>query len=92
MIAYSDDMIKIIRQTPFFTADGCSFTEAEAMNALRFHRSLPGYAETALVSLSCAAEQYAVDSIFVEDESSRFVNGVLGRIARTMEGATPDDE
>lgn len=27
-----------------------------------------------------------------EDESSRFVNGVLGRIARTMEGATPDDE
>ena len=27
-----------------------------------------------------------------EDESSRFVNGVLGRIARTMEGATSDDE
>lgn len=27
-----------------------------------------------------------------EDESSRFVNGVLGRIARTMEGADPDAE
>ena len=27
-----------------------------------------------------------------EDESSRFVNGVLGRIARTMEGADPDGE
>lgn len=27
-----------------------------------------------------------------EDESSRFVNGVLGRIARTMEGTASDDE
>ena len=27
-----------------------------------------------------------------EDESSRFVNGVLGRIARTLEGADPDGE
>ena len=74
MIAYSDDLIKIIRQTSHFTSgsSGEAFTEVEAMNALRFHRSLPGYAETALVSLSCAAEQYAVDSIFVKDESSRF--------------------
>ena len=27
-----------------------------------------------------------------EDESSRFVNGVLGRIARTIEGEQPDGE
>ena len=27
-----------------------------------------------------------------EDDSSRFVNGVLGRIARTIEGETPDEQ
>ena len=74
MIAYSDDRISIITQEPRFQAESASFafTQAAARNAQRFHRSLPGYRETPLVSLSCAAQHYGVDSILVKDESRRF--------------------
>ena len=48
------------------------FTGGSAIPTLRFHRSIPGYRETSLVSMQCAANKYRVDSIFVKDESSRF--------------------
>lgn len=48
------------------------FSEQEAERALHFHRSLPCYKETELVSLPCTAEQMNVAGIFVKDESSRF--------------------
>ncbi len=48
------------------------FKEHDAELAIRFHRSLPGYQETELVSLPNAAERFHVDAILVKDESSRF--------------------
>lgn len=48
------------------------FGPEDAGRALRFHRSLPDYRETELVSLKAAADRFQVDSIFVKDESSRF--------------------
>ena len=72
MIAYADGQISVLSQTPCFYAAASSFTEKEAGNALRFHRSLPDYRGTPAVSLACAAEQYGIGAIFVKDESSRF--------------------
>ncbi len=72
MLLFSDDPIRIIRQEPGLNPRTLSFSESEAAEALRFHRSLPEYRETALVSLSCAAKRYGVGSILVKDESSRF--------------------
>ena len=72
MISYSDGQISVIRQTPAINSASSSFTEKDAQNALRFHRSLPDYRETPLVSLACAAERYGIGSVFVKDESFRF--------------------
>ena len=52
--------------------DGSSFTQAAADDAMRFHRSLPGYSGSELVSLDAAAAKYGVRGIYVKDESSRF--------------------
>lgn len=48
------------------------FSAFAAEQARRFHKTIPGYRETPLVSLSCAAGAYGIDSIFVKDESQRF--------------------
>ncbi len=48
------------------------FTQNAARNALRFHRSLPGYQETELRSLSSAAKKYGVKAIYVKDEPELF--------------------
>lgn len=48
------------------------FSAFAAEQARRFHKTIPGYRETPLVSLSCAAGEYGIDSIFVKDESQRF--------------------
>lgn len=72
MISYSDGQIGVIRQTPVAPAAALSFTEKDADNVLRFHRSLPDYRETPLVSLDCTAKRYGLDSVFVKDESLRF--------------------
>jgi len=50
---------------PYFNADA-------AAAALRFHRSLPAYAPTPLLSLSALAAARAVRDILVKDESRRF--------------------
>ena len=72
MKTYRDDEIQVI-SGPFVYNEGCaSFSEKDVFNALRFHRSIPAYRETPLVSLQCAARQYRVGSVLVKDESSRF--------------------
>ncbi len=72
MISYSDGQIGVISRKPVFHTAAPLFTERDAKNALRFHRSLPDYRETPLVSLACTAERYGIGSIFVKDESARF--------------------
>lgn len=51
---------------------GSPFNQKAAEDALRFHRSLPMYEETKLVSLRTAAEELGVKSIYLKDESTRF--------------------
>ena len=48
------------------------FGREAACEALRFHRTIPGYAETQPRSLGSAAHKYGVRSIFIKDESTRF--------------------
>ena len=48
------------------------FTIENAQKALEFHKTLPGYAPTPLVSLNDYAKQARVGAIFVKDESGRF--------------------
>lgn len=72
MLSYSDGRISIISRKPGFPAETLSFIEKDAEKILKFHRSLPDYTETPLVSLACTADQYGIDSVFVKDESSRF--------------------
>ncbi len=48
------------------------FTQKQAEDALHFHKSLPMYQETRLISLTAAAHSYGVRKIFVKDESGRF--------------------
>ena len=72
MREYDFKDFSVIAQKPLAETTGLPFTEAKAERALRFHRSLPDYKETRLVSLQGAAERYRVKSILVKDESSRF--------------------
>lgn len=51
---------------------GSPFDAAAAENALRFHKSLPGYQQTELVSLEGAAKAAGVKEILLKDESARF--------------------
>ena len=72
MKEYVYDHLSCIEQNTVPLSGGLPFTEADAKNAVRFHRSIPGYCETPLVSLPCAAAQHRVRSILVKDESHRF--------------------
>ncbi len=49
-----------------------NFTEAVADTVFSFHRQLPGYRPTELISLSNLAKYWGVGDIFVKDESTRF--------------------
>ena len=51
---------------------GSPFDREAAANAVRFHKSLPMYGRTRLVSLKSAAEELGVKAIFLKDESTRF--------------------
>ena len=51
---------------------GSPFNQESAENALRFHRSLPLYERTALISLRSAAEKLGVKAVYLKDESTRF--------------------
>ncbi|GEM_PF-161860 len=62
------------RVSPTAKAIDCSdlFSIEVAGKVLDFHRSIPGYAPTRLVSLEALAVKLGVESICVKDESSRF--------------------
>ena len=66
------DNYRFIEKEPIFTEQAKAFSQEKAESALRFHKSLPVYRETPLVSLQNTAEIYGVGSIFVKDESCRF--------------------
>lgn len=66
------DLFSVIEADPVYGSASAEFSEKTAENAIRFHRSLPAYHVTPLVSLHSAAEQYRVAAIFVKDESVRF--------------------
>ncbi len=51
---------------------GSAFNRQAAANALRFHRSLPVYGRTELLSLRSAAEELGVKEVLLKDESTRF--------------------
>ena len=47
-------------------------TDAQAEEAWRFHKSIPGYQQTRLIKLGGKGEKLHVKSIYVKDESTRF--------------------
>ncbi|WP_419656351.1 YgeX: putative diaminopropionate ammonia-lyase [Desulfosarcina variabilis str. Montpellier] len=49
-----------------------AFSEEIAEKVLRFHRQLPGYEPTRLISLKRLARTWGIEDIFVKDESTRF--------------------
>ena len=62
----------ILQQIPKYNKDLLKYTVHEAQNALRFHRSIPGYQATALESLDCKAKKAGIRALLVKDESTRF--------------------
>ncbi|MBQ6366254.1 MAG: diaminopropionate ammonia-lyase [Oscillospiraceae bacterium] len=62
----------IVLSTDMKGTPGSPFDQEAAENALRFHRSLPMYEKTKLVSLRTAAEELGVKAIHLKDESTRF--------------------
>lgn len=62
----------IVLSTDRKGSPGSPFDQKAAENALRFHRDLPMYEETRLVSLRTAANQLGVKAIHLKDESTRF--------------------
>ncbi len=64
--------LSVLSQTPKPHDDPGPFSSEEALKALRFHRSIPGYSETPLHSLKQAAKKYHTGDILVKDESFRF--------------------
>ncbi len=49
-----------------------NFTEEVADKVHQFHKQLPGYSPTELISLKALAQYWGVSDIFVKDESTRF--------------------
>ena len=66
------DGIRILKNPQRKERPKAVFTEEKAQEALRFHRSLPAYGETALRSLDALAKSLRLGGIFVKDESGRF--------------------
>lgn len=63
---------RVIRKEAVYNDAAASFSEEAATRARRFHRSLPTYMETPLVSMCDTAARHRVKEIFVKDESARF--------------------
>ena len=66
------DQISVLCQQPAAGVDLSAFSGENAAASLRFHRSIPSYAESPLVSLDSLAENMKVRSVLVKDESARF--------------------
>lgn len=65
------DQFRILENDPSFE-NLLPYSDETAKQVLRFHRSIPGYRETRLVSLQAAARHFGVEAIYVKDESARF--------------------
>jgi diaminopropionate ammonia-lyase len=64
--------MRYVLDTPTAKLPPADFTDAHARQALRFHRTLPGYQPTGLVNLSQLAHRQNIANILVKDESTRF--------------------
>lgn len=67
-----DREVLLLDGAPKHHPDFLYFTEQELSDAQAFHRSMPQYEETPLVSLHGLAQRLGVKNIFVKDESKRF--------------------
>ena len=63
------DQLSVLCREPVPGVDLSAYSAQKAADTLRFHRSLPVYAETPLVSLSSLSAQAKIRAIFVKDES-----------------------
>ena len=62
----------IVLSTNMKGTPGSPFNQEAAENALHFHRSLPIYERTRLVSLRTVADELGVKAVYLKDESTRF--------------------
>ena len=67
-----DRPVSLLAGAPDHHPDFSYFTDQELSFAQAFHRSMPQYEETPLVSLRGLAQRLGVKNIFVKDESKRF--------------------
>ena len=66
------DITALENRHSFGTAIPGQFTSAGAAEAIRFHRSIPAYWKTPLVSLPALARKMKIRGLYVKDESKRF--------------------
>ena len=59
--------LRYVLAAPAATPPPADFTDAHARQALRFHRTLPGYRPTGLVNLSQLAGRWNIGNILVKD-------------------------
>jgi diaminopropionate ammonia-lyase len=64
--------LRYVLAAPAAKSPPADFTDAHARQALRFHRTLPGYQPTGLLNLSQLAHRWNIGNILVKDESTRF--------------------
>lgn len=64
--------VALLAGAPVHQTDFRYFTEEELSFAHAFHRSMPQYKETPLVSLPHLAQRLGLRNIFIKDESKRF--------------------
>ncbi|WP_372679557.1 diaminopropionate ammonia-lyase [Desulfosarcina sp.] len=64
--------IRYVLTVPAGHRKSTDFNDASARQALRFHRTIPGYQPTRLVRLPNLARRWGVGEILVKDESTRF--------------------
>ncbi|BBO76290.1 PLP-dependent lyase/thiolase [Desulfosarcina widdelii] len=64
--------LRYVLAAPTAKSPPAYFTDSHARQALRFHRTLPGYQTTSLVNLSQLSECWNIGNILVKDESTRF--------------------
>ncbi len=66
------DQFSVIRQEPVCCPDISAYSGEKASAVMRFHKSLPFYVPTPLVSLRDLSEKAGVQAVYVKDESFRF--------------------
>lgn len=66
------DQFSVIGQEPVDCPDISIYSGETASAVMRFHKSLPVYAPTPLVSLKDLSEKAGVQAVYVKDESFRF--------------------